>query len=294
VAVAAGAIRIAGRTGLPSAVRFFKDRWAAAALASLGLVAVVALVGPLVWRVDPLAIDLPMRLAAPSAAHPMGTDDVGRDVLARFMQGARISLVTGLAAVVLGTLIGGTVGVVAGAFGGLVDQLFGRVLDALAAFPSLILAMAVTVGLGPGLTSAAIGIVLSSVPYYARIVRADVVKVRALSFTEASVAMGAGSARTIWRHIVPNVVANVPILAAANFGYAILTLAALSFVGLGAQIPTPEWGAMITEGQQYILTAHWWLGVFPGLGVLTVVSCANLLADRFRDVLDPRGEYGVR
>jgi peptide/nickel transport system permease protein len=264
------------------------------ALAGLALITAIALFGPSLWRLDPLAIDLPQRLVGPSATHPMGTDEVGRDVLARFMQGARISLITGLLAVALGAMLGGSIGVLAGALRGVVDQVTGRMLDALLAFPSLILAMAVTVGLGAGLRSAAIGIVLSSIPYYARIVRADVIKVRALNFTEASVAMGAGTTWTIWRHIVPNVIANVPILAAANFGYAVLTLAALSLVGLGAQIPTPEWGAMITEGQQYILTAHWWLGVFPGLGLLAVVSCANLLADRFRDFLDPRGRYGGR
>jgi peptide/nickel transport system permease protein len=210
------------------------------------------------------------------------------------MDGARISLVIGLASVLIGAVAGGSIGIIGGALGGVVDQLLGRILDALLAFPPLILAMAVTVGLGPGLTSAAAGIILTSIPYYARIIRADVLKVRSLSYTEASVALGAGRGWTIWRHIVPNVAANVPILAAANFGFAILTLAALSFVGLGAQIPTAEWGAMITEGQQFILTGSWWVGAFPGLGVLIVVTCANIFADRFRDVLDPRGEFGLR
>jgi peptide/nickel transport system permease protein len=279
---------------LPAAIRFFRDPFAAAALVGFAIVIAAALIGPAIWRVDPLGIDLSVRLASPSWGHPMGTDDVGRDVLARFMEGARISLVIGLASVLIGTVAGGSIGITGGALGGVVDQVLGRILDALLAFPPLILAMAVTVGLGPGLASAAAGIILTSIPYYARIIRADVLKVRSLSYTEASVALGAGRGWTIWRHIVPNVAANVPILAAANFGFAILTLAALSFVGLGAQIPTAEWGAMITEGQQFILTGSWWVGAFPGLGVLIAVTCANIFADRFRDVLDPRGEFGIR
>jgi peptide/nickel transport system permease protein len=274
-------------------VRFLRGSTANIAVGGLALICVLAVLGPSLWRVDPLAIDLSAKLASPNLVHPMGTDAVGRDVLARFMFGAQISLFTGLASVLIGALIGGWIGIMAGSLGGLPDHVCGRFLDALLAFPPLMLAMAVTVGLGPGLASAAVGIILTSIPYYARVLRADVIRVRALSYTEASVAMGATSRWTIWRHIVPNVAANMPILAAANFGYAILTLAALSFVGLGAQIPTPEWGAMITDGQQFILTGHWWVGFFPGIGLLVVVSCANLLADRFRDVLDPRGEHAL-
>jgi peptide/nickel transport system permease protein len=166
-----------------------------------------------------------------------------------------------------------------------------RCMDALVAFPPLVLAMAVTVGLGVGLRSAAIGIILTSIPYYARILRADVLRVRSLNYIEAGSALGATRGRLMWRHVLPNVVGSMPVLTAANFGYAILTLAALGFVGLGAQIPTPEWGAMITEGQQYILSGAWWLGVFPGLGVLIVVAATSMLADRVRDVFDPRGEF---
>jgi peptide/nickel transport system permease protein len=275
------------------AVRFLSDPLTAISVIAFGAVIIIAVVGPMLWRLDPLAVDLPARLEPPSWVHPMGTDDLGRDVLARFMAGAAISLTTGLAAVLIGSTVGGTIGVLAGALGGAVDQVIGRVLDAVLAFPSLILAMAITVATGAGLYSAALGVVLTSLPYYARIIRADVLKVRALSYTEASVALGATSQWTIRRHIIPNVISSLPILAAANFGYSILTLAALSFVGLGAQIPTPEWGAMITEGQGFILTGSWWVGVFPGLGVLAVVTCANIFADRLRDLLDPRGELGT-
>jgi peptide/nickel transport system permease protein len=216
---------------------------------------------------------------------------LGRDVFARFNEGARISLLTGLAAAGIGGLVGGAIGLLAGSLGGLLDATLMRCMDALVAFPPLVLAMAVTVGLGAGLTTAAIGIVLTSIPYYSRILRADVLRVRSLNYIEAAVALGASRRRLILRHIFPNVLSTMPVLVAANFGYAILTLAALGFVGLGAQPPTPEWGAMITEGQQYVLTGSWWVSVFPGIGVLIVVAATSLLADRVRDVFDPRGEF---
>ena len=261
------------------------------AVVALGGIVLLAIAGPLVWTRDPLSIDLLSKLEAPSWEHPMGTDNVGRDVFARFNEGARISLVAGLAAAVVGGVLGGLIGLIAGSVGGLVDASLMRCMDALVAFPPLVLAMAVTVGLGVGLVAAAIGIILTSIPYYSRIVRADVLRVRSLNFVEAGVALGATRKRLILRHILPNVLGTTPVLVAANFGYAILTLAALGFVGLGAQIPTPEWGTMITEGQQLFLTGSWWIALFPGLGVLVVVAATSMLADRARDVLDPRGEF---
>jgi peptide/nickel transport system permease protein len=261
------------------------------AVSLLLVIAFLAIFGPVFWTQDPLAIDLAHRLAGPSWAHPMGTDEVGRDIFARFNQGARISLITGITAVTIGSVLGGAIGLLGGSLSGIVDSSLMRCMDALVAFPPLVLAMAVTVGLGVGLRSAAIGIILTSIPYYARILRADVLRVRSLNYIEAGSALGATRGRLMWRHVLPNVVGSMPVLTAANFGYAILTLAALGFVGLGAQIPTPEWGAMITEGQQYILSGAWWLGVFPGLGVLIVVAATSMLADRVRDVFDPRGEF---
>jgi peptide/nickel transport system permease protein len=251
----------------------------------------LAVLGPVFWTQDPLGVNILAKLQAPSWAHPMGTDDVGRDVFARFNAGARISLATGLAAVAIGGLLGSLLGLVSGSIGGVLDHAFMRCMDAVVAFPPLVLAMAVSVALGVGLKTAAIGIIVTSIPYYARIIRADVLRVRSLHFIEAGIAVGSTKKRLIFRHIMPNVLSTLPVLVAANFGYAILTLAALGFVGLGAQIPTPEWGAMITEGQQYVLTGSWWIGVFPGLGVLIVVAAASMLADRVRDVLDPRGEH---
>jgi peptide/nickel transport system permease protein len=263
----------------------------AGAVATLGLLVFLALFGPIVWPKDPLAIDVGASLLPPSSAHPMGTDSVGRDVFARFNGGARISLAVGALVVVVGATVGGLIGIVAGAVGGWVDATFMRIMDAILAFPPLILAMAVTVGLGASLEAAALGIMLTSLPYYARLLRAEVLRIRSLPFIEAAHALGARRTRIMGRHIVPHVGSTLLIQAAAVFGYAILTLAALGFVGLGARPPTPEWGAMITDGLQFFLTGQWWIGVFPGLGVLLAVTAASVIADRARDILDPRGRY---
>ncbi|MDX6411165.1 MAG: peptide/nickel transport system permease protein [Gaiellaceae bacterium] len=261
-----------------------------AALA-VALLVFLALFGGLVWPKDPLKIDVGASLQPPSWAHPMGTDGVGRDVFARFNHGAAISLAVGAVVVITGAIFGGAIGIISGATGGRVDALLMRSMDALLAFPPLVLAMAVTIGLGAGLHNAALGIMLTSLPYYARLLRSEVLRIRSLPFIEAAQALGARRGRIMGRHIVPHVVSTLLIQAAAVFGYAILTLAALGFVGLGARVPTPEWGAMITDGLQYFLTGQWWIGVFPGLGVLLAVTAASVIADRARDILDPRGQY---
>ena len=267
------------------------DQALASGILMLGLLIAFAVLGPLLWPRDPLALDVGASLQAPSAAHPMGTDGVGRDIFARFNAGARISLTTGALVVLTGALVGGTIGVIAGVSGGWFDNLLMRVMDAILAFPPLILAMAVTVGLGVGVRTAALGIMLTSVPFYARLLRSEALRVRTLPFVEAAAALGATRLRIIMRHIVPHLMSTLLIQAAAVFGYAILSLAALGFVGLGAQVPTPEWGTMITDGLQYTLTGQWWIGVFPGIGLLAAVTATSLIADRARDILDPRGQY---
>jgi peptide/nickel transport system permease protein len=167
-----------------------------------------------------------------------------------------------------------------------------RAMDAILAFPPLILAMAVTVGLGVGLWTAALGIALVSIPWYARLLRAEVLRIRSMPFVEAAYAMGATKPWIVRWHVVPHVLPVLFIQMAAAFGYAVLALSGLSFIGLGAQIPTPEWGAMITEGLQYSLTGQWWISIFPGIGLLLVVTAASMISDRLRDILDPRGEVG--
>jgi peptide/nickel transport system permease protein len=268
-----------------------RDRPLAIASAVVLLLVVVALVGPLIRQDDPLKLDLLRSLQKPSLGHPMGTDAVGRDVLARFLEGTRISLLVGCLVIIVGSLVGGLIGLLAGVMAGFTDGVLMRIMDAILAFPPLILAMAATLGLGAGLTAAGLGITIASIPWYARVLRSEVLRVRSLPFVEAATALGAPRWRVVLRHIVPHVIPTLMIQASAAFGYAILSLAALGFVGLGAQIPTPEWGAMITDGLQYTLTGQWWISVFPGLGVLIAVMAANVIADRARDILDPRGDY---
>jgi peptide/nickel transport system permease protein len=261
------------------------------AVAVLIVMVLAAIFGPLIWDKAPDSLGLLSSLQHPTLSHPMGTDEFGRDVFSRFLQGARISLLVGFITVASGAIIGGAIGLVAGVWGGYRETVLMRIMDAILAFPALILAMTVTVGLGVGITTSAIGITIASVPWYARVVRSEVVRIRSLPFVEAVVALGARRRRVMYRHILPSLMPTLLVQSAAAFGYSILALAALGFVGLGAQIPTPEWGAMITDGLSYTITGQWWIGVFPGLGLLVTSTAASVIADRCRDILDPKGEY---
>jgi len=267
------------------------DRRVAVPLGVLVLLVLFAIFAPILWKYGPNTQDLINSLKSPSTTHPMGTDQLGRDVFARFADGARISLLVASIVTVAGALIGGLIGLLAGTVGGVSDGVAMRAMDAILAFPPLILAMAVTVGLGIGLNTAAIGVALVSVPWYARLLRSEALRIRSLPFIEASYAIGMTRARVISRHVIPHMLPVLFIQMAAAFGYAVLGLASLSFVGLGAQVPTPEWGAMITEGLSYSLTGQWWISIFPGVGLLVTVTAASMLSDRMRDLLDPRGEY---
>jgi peptide/nickel transport system permease protein len=277
--------------GLDTLSLLLHDRVMVVNTIGFGVLVGCAVLGPLLWPKDPNAQNLADALRPPSWAHPMGTDGFGRDVFARFNEGARISLVVGILVAVAAALAGCVIGLIAGAIGRWTDGVLMRVMDVILAFPPLMLAMAVTVGLGTGIRTATIGIMLACIPWYARLLRSEVLRLRSLPFVEAAAAIGTSRPRILIRHVVPHVIPTILIQAASVFGFAVLTLAALGFVGLGAQIPTPEWGAMITEGLQYTLTGQWWVGVFPGLGLLMAVTAATVLADRMRDLLDPRGEY---
>jgi peptide/nickel transport system permease protein len=224
----------------------------------------------------------------------MGTDELGRDVYARWSEGAQISIVVGVIVLVVGGIIGATIGLIAGTSRPSVDNLLMRLMDVILAFPPLLLAMAVTLGLGAGIRSAVIGIVIPTIPWYARLVRSDVMRIRSMSFVEATVTLGASRSRTLVYHVLPHTLPTLAIQAGAVFSYAILSLAALGFVGLGVQIPTPEWGTMITEGLGSALTGQWWVTLFPGLGLLVTATAANILADRARDLFDPKGQLVVR
>lgn len=267
------------------------DRKLAVPIAVLAALVLFAIFAPILWSYAPNKQDLIHSLQSPSFTHPMGTDQLGRDVFARVADGARISLIVATLVTLAGALIGGLIGLLAGTIGGVSDGVVMRAMDAILAFPPLILAMAVTVGLGIGLNTAAIGVALVSVPWYARLLRSEALRIRSLPFIEASYAIGMKRSRVIARHVVPHMLPVLFIQMAAAFGYAVLGLASLSFVGLGAQVPTPEWGAMITEGLSYSLTGQWWISIFAGVALLITVTAASMLSDRMRDLLDPRGEY---
>ena len=250
--------------------------------------ALVGVLGRAFWPHDPLGVDLGASLARPSGSHPMGTDALGRDIFARWCEGAEISLGVGVLVTVVGAVLGAAVGLISGTSSALVDNILMRAMDAVLAFPALLLAMAVTLGLGVGIRTATIGIIIPTIPWYARLIRSDVLRIRAMPFVEATVTLGARRSRTLIRHVLPHTIPTLAVQAGAVFIYAILTLAALGFVGLGAQVPTPEWGSMITDGLGSALTGQWWLTFFPGLGLLLAATAANVIADRVRDILDPK------
>ncbi|HEY3314933.1 MAG TPA: nickel transporter permease [Bacillota bacterium] len=248
---------------------------------------VLALVGPLFTHYSPTVPDLPHSLQAPSLTHPFGTDEMGRDVLTRVIHGARVSLPVALMVMGIACVIGTIIGLVAGYSGGWVDELIMRVADIFLAFPALILAMAIAAALGPGLVNAMVAIAIVWWPWYARLVRSEVLSLRNREFVEAARAGGLGDLRIVVRHILVNALGPIIVQATLDTGYAILTTAGLSFVGLGAQPPSPEWGSMISVGRKYILD-QWWYSTFPGVAIILSVLGFNLMGDGLRDVLDPR------
>lgn len=246
-----------------------------------------ALFAPALAPADPLDQKLSLRLKPPSLAYWLGTDQLGRDMLSRLLFGARISLIIGLVVVGLAGTFGTLVGLVAGYTRGIVDEVLMRVTDLFLAFPALILAMAIAGALGPNLNNAMIAIAVVTWPVYARLARSQVLSLREREFVEAARSLGASTPRILWRHILPNTLAPLLVQASFDMGGAILTAAGLSFIGFGAQPPTPEWGVMISEGRKFI-TTHPWLSLFPGLAILLTVAAFNLIGDGLRDALDPR------
>jgi ABC-type dipeptide/oligopeptide/nickel transport system permease subunit len=248
----------------------------------------VAIFAPLLAPYGPLTLGNSLS-AAPSAAHLFGTDELGRDVLSRVLFGARISLPVSALLVLLSLLVGATLGGIAGYFGGWVDGLIMRIVDLVFAFPAIILALVITAVLGPSLVNAVFALVAVQWPNYARIVRGLVLSVGDAEFVQASRLLGASAPRALVRDVLPNVVGPVVVYVTLDFGNAILLISALSFLGLGAQAPTPEWGAMVSEGTQYF--QQWWIGTFPGLAIFTLVLALNFLGDSARDAFDPRSTF---
>jgi peptide/nickel transport system permease protein len=260
------------------------------ALAGLAIIVVFVLLAAsadLISPYPPLQQDIGDSLRAPSPEHLLGADKLGRDVLSRILHGARISLFTGLAVVILASLFGTLVGTVAGYVGGWWDEALMRVTDIFFAFPSLILAMAIAGALGPSLQNALIAVAVVSWPVYARLVRGQVLVLRDQEFVQAARAVGVHGWQIIVRHVLPNTISPLLVQASFDMGATILAVSGLSFIGFGAQPPQPEWGVMISEGRNNI-TAQWWLTFFPAMAMLLVVTGFNLVGDGLRDILDPR------
>ena len=264
------------------------------ALAGISVIAawaVIAIFAPLIAPQNPLAQKFAI-LAGPSAGHWFGTDELGRDVFSRVLYGARITLPLAVILIIAAMIIGAVLGGVAGFFGGWVDNVIMRLADLVFAFPGIILALAVAAALGPQLRNAVIAVVVVSWPSYARLVRSLVLSARAAQDVISSRLLGASGVRVLSTDIRPNAAGPVLVLAALDIGNAVLLLSGLSFLGLGAQPPTAEWGAMVAEGAQNF--NDWWVGMFPGLAILTVVLAFNFIGDSLRDMLDPRTARAVR
>ncbi len=236
---------------------------------------------------DPIRISLPDRLKPPSAIHLFGTDELGRDILSRIMYGARISLRIGMLVVLIAGGLGALTGAISGYVGQRLDNLIMRVMDVILSFPPLVLALALAAALGPDLNNAILAVAFVMIPKFARLVRGEALAVKERQFIAAARAAGAKSLWIILHHILPNCLASVIVLATLVLGEAILIAASLSFIGLGAQPPTPEWGAMVSVGRKFLMD-QWWYATFPGLFILTTVIGFNILGDALRDILDPR------
>ena len=249
---------------------------------------IAAIFAPWLAPKDPLEVNFIGRVP-PSGEFWLGTDRLGRDMLSRILYGARISPMVGIVSVVLGLLIGTTIGTVAGYIGGRTDTILMRFIDALLALPGILLALVVIAALGPSLTNVLIAVGISTVPEYARLARSSVLSVREMPYIEAAKVLGGGNLRVIVYHVLPNIAAPLIVLSTLKVGSAILVGSGLSFLGMGAQPPTPEWGLMTAEGRAFLDRA-WWMSTFPGLAILTTVMAFNLLGDGLREALDPHME----
>ena len=283
------------RTRSPAAIRPGRDalrrlsRNTGATIGALLLLALVALalLAPVLAHRDPIKINPPDGLKPPGKEFWFGTDQFGRDVYSRVIWGARLSLRVGVVAVLISVGGGVPLGLAAGYYGGWLDMAIMRLIDLMLAFPGILLALVIVTILGPGLSNVMLAVGIYGIPSYARVVRGSVLVVRGQPFVEAAQAVGCPAARVVARHLLPNVVAPIIVLSSLNVAGAILTSAALSFLGLGAQPPTPEWGALLNAGRDWVRDA-WWLTTFPGLAIMLTVLAINMLGDGLRDVLDPQ------
>jgi peptide/nickel transport system permease protein len=285
--------------GPPSAMlrlvwlRLRRNWLSATALALIVLMALAAALADWVVPYEPDATDAGAALQAPALLHWLGTDIYGRDLLSRIIYAAQVDLTVTFGATALALVIGCSIGVVAGLYRGVVDLLIMRCVDSIMAFPAFILAMAITAALGNSVGNVLLAISITQVPNYLRLIRGEIFRIRELEYADAARVVGNPAWRIMFIHLLPNALPPIIVQATLAMGYALLTMAALSFIGLGIQPPQSEWGSMTAEGAQYIVTGEWWLFLFPGLAIVLMVLSFNLIGDSLRDFLDPRMR-GVR
>lgn len=277
------------------AYSFWRDTWRRLRrnrLAMVGLIIIFVLVFCAIFAdflapYDYAAQELSNALQGPSAAHPFGTDEFGRDILSRIIYGSRISLQIGFIAVGISLIFGGAIGAIAGYYGGRLDNILMRLMDIIMSIPQILLAIAIVAALGNGITNLMIATGISYIPTYARIVRASILSIRDQQYIEAAKAVGTSDLDIIVRHILPNCMAPIIVQATLGVAFAILTAAGLSFIGLGIEAPTPEWGSMLSSGRTYIRD-YWHMTMFPGLAIALTIFALNVLGDGLRDALDPK------
>ena len=268
--------------------RLSRNAMSLAALGVIVAVALAAVAAPVIMPYDPDAPDAEHPLEAPGARHWLGTDLYGRDQLTRIVYAGRVDLLVALAATAIALSAGAGLGAVSGYRGGWIDQILMRVIDTIQAFPSFILAMGIAAALGNSVTNIVIAIAITHVPIYARLIRGEMLRIREMEYAEAARTVGNRPRRIIFYHLLPNCFPPVIVQATLAMGFAILTVAALSYIGLGIRPPTSEWGAMTAEGAAYVVSGEWWIFLFPGVAIMATVLSFNLVGDALRDVLDPR------
>lgn len=269
--------------------RRLRRNWlSATALALIVLMVLAAVLAGWIAPYEPDGTDANAALQAPALHHWLGTDIYGRDLLSRIIHAARVDLAVAFGATAVALVIGCSIGVVAGLYRGIVDLVIMRCVDSIMAFPAFILAMAITAALGNSVGNVLIAIALTQIPNYLRLIRGEIFRIREMEYADAARVVGNPAWRIMFIHLLPNALPPIIVQATLAMGYALLTMAALSFIGLGIQPPQSEWGSMTAEGAQYIVTGEWWLFLFPGLAIVLMVLSFNLIGDSLRDFLDPR------